>query len=270
MHRVLGLMTCFNRKEKTINSIISLIKNNPDIMFRFIVVDDNSSDGTPEELRKIDEVRVIQGNGSLYYSGGMRAAIDEALKEKEEYEYCLLFNDDVDFFPHALEKMADDRSADILVGATCDNDGALSYGGVIRTSRLRPSYEIIDWTSAQSESCDTFNANCVLIKWAVFENLGNMDPVYTHSMGDFDYGFMASKKGYSIKVHKGYIGTCIDNPVSGGWRDKTLPRLIRIKKKESPKGLPTKEWFHYLNKNYSFVTACIYSVIPYVRIILKK
>ena len=270
MHSVLGLMTCFNRKEKTIQSIYSLIAHNLNVRFRFIVVDDNSSDGTADALRQIDGVRVIPGSGSLYYSGGMRMAISEALKDNETYDYCLLFNDDVDFFPQSIEKMTENQDTDILVGATCDNDGKLSYGGVIKTSRLRPSFKIIDWTSPRADSCDTFNANCVLIKWPVFRRLGNMDPVYTHSMGDFDYGFAARGMGFQIKVQEGFVGTCCDNPVAGGWRDTALPRSLRFRKKENPKGLPAKEWFHYLHKNYSFATACVYSVIPYIRIILKK
>ena len=40
--------------------------------------------------------------------------------------------------------------------------------------------------------------------------------------------------------------------------DKNLDDIcedIRLHRKESPKGLPGKEWFHYLNKNYNFITA---------------
>ena len=270
MRRVLGLMTCYNRKEKTINSIYSLIANNLNVCFRFIVVDDNSSDGTGEALGKIDGVRVIKGSGSLFYSGGMRRAMEEALKEEESYDYCLLFNDDVEFFPHSMEKMTEDHESDILVGATCDREGKLTYGGVIRKSRIRPAFETIDWTSERADSCDTFNANCVLLKWSVFKQLGNMDPVYTHTMGDFDYGFTASRKGFRIKVQEGFVGICCDNPVAQSWRDNTLPRKTRLRKKENPKGLPAKEWFHYLRKNYSLLTACVYSMIPYLRIIFKK
>ena len=70
--KVLGLMTCFNRKEKTLNSIRKIISGNSDIVFEFIVVDDASRDGTKEALEKeFSNVTVLSGNGGLYYSGGL-------------------------------------------------------------------------------------------------------------------------------------------------------------------------------------------------------
>ena len=89
-------------------------------------------------------------------------------------------------------------------------------------------------------------------------------------MGDFDYGFKASRKGIPIWVCDFFVGQCSDNPVSGTWRDINLSRMERLKRKENPKGLPVKEWWYYLNKNYSFGTAAIYSILPYLRILLKR
>ena len=46
MTRVLALFTCFNRKEKSVHAVESLISGNPQIDFTFLVVDDGSTDGT--------------------------------------------------------------------------------------------------------------------------------------------------------------------------------------------------------------------------------
>ena len=89
-------------------------------------------------------------------------------------------------------------------------------------------------------------------------------------MGDFDYGFSAKRKGIQIKVSDRFVGVCPDNPVQVSWRNTELSFKERLKRKESPKGLPVNEWFHYLAKNYNVVTAVVYSAIPYLRIILKK
>ena len=89
-------------------------------------------------------------------------------------------------------------------------------------------------------------------------------------MGDFDYGFSAGKKGYQIRVSDNYVGVCPDNPVGVSWRNTELSMKERLRRKESPKGLPKKEWFHYLNKNYNLITALVYSAIPYMRILIKK
>lgn len=270
MTKILGLMTCFNRKDKTINSIKKL-KENRDLEFSFIVADDNSKDGTKETLSSIENVTVLEGNGNLFYSGGMRLAIAEALKCKD-IDYVLLFNDDVEFYDDAIADLVRKAQNEhcVWVGPTCDTEGELSYGGVIKKSRWRPSFEIIKADNEEGYKCDTFNANCVLIPWDLFQALGNMDSFYSHSLGDFDYGFQVNKKGFSAKVSDKYVGVCCDNPTKGGWRDTSLPKKERLKLKESPKGLPRKEWFYYLKKNYSMVTAIIYSLIPYVRILINK
>lgn len=270
MIHVLGLMTCYNRKEKTIRALNNLIQGNPNIRFSFIVADDGSTDGTFEELQKIPDVIILHGDGNLFYSGGMRLAIHRAKKEDKPYDYCLLFNDDVDFAESAIEKLCQKERGVIWVGPTCDGKKNLSYGGIVKTSKWRPKTEIVMAEEENGRECDTFNANCVLIPWKIFMQLDNIDTVYTHSMGDFDYGFSAKRKGYTIKVSDTYVGECPDNPVSVSWRNTELSAKERIRKKESPKGLPAKEWFHYLNKNYNVLTAIVYSAIPYLRILLKK
>lgn len=267
---VLGLMTCYNRKEKTVNALQRLMQGNPKISFSFLVADDGSTDGTYEELKKMPETTILRGNGSLFYSGGMRLAIAEAKRAGKAYDYCLLFNDDVDFTEGAVEKLCRKENTCIWVGPTSDEKGALSYGGIVKRSGWRPKTEIIMGKDQRGSSCDTFNANCVLIPWKIFEALDNIDEVYTHSMGDFDYGFSAVRKGFTIKVSDEFVGTCPDNPVAVSWRNTELPRKERLKRKESPKGLPGNEWFYYLKKNYNLFTAVIYSAIPYLRILLKK
>lgn len=267
---VMGLMTCFNRKEKTIHAVERLIKGNPELQFYFMIVDAGSTDGTYEALAGFPEVHLERGDGSLFYSGGMRKAIELAKKQKEAFDYCLLFNDDVDFYDSAIEKLVEKEKSVIWVGPTCDEQGTLSYGGVIKKSAWRPKTEIVMGENASGKECDTFNANCVLIPWGIFKDLENIDDVYTHSMGDFDYGFSARKKGITIKVSDEYVGVCPDNPLQVSWRNSQLSRKERLRRKESPKGLPGKEWFHYLNKNYNLLTAILYSMIPYLRILVKK
>ena len=189
MIRILGLMTCYNRKEKTLNALNHLIKGNPEVAFSFVVADDGSTDGTFEALQKIPNLMIVRGDGNLFYSGGMRLAIAEAKKMNHTFDYCLLFNDDVEFFEYAIMNLCKKDDSVIWVGPTSDGNGGLSYGGIVKTSKWRPKTEIVMANTEKGRVCDTFNANCVLIPWKIFEKLDNIDAVYTHSMGDFDYGY---------------------------------------------------------------------------------
>ena len=56
MIKVLGLMTCFNRKDKTVRALKNLIQGNPEIDFSFIVADDASTDGTAQALKEFKTV----------------------------------------------------------------------------------------------------------------------------------------------------------------------------------------------------------------------
>ena len=270
MQRVLGIFTCYNRKNKTKQCLEGLMNGNPEIDFSFVAVDDKSMDDTAVMLQQYPNIQLIQGNGSCFYSGGMRLGIEAAKECCDAYDWVLLFNDDVEFVPHALERLANYASEEkeILVGTTCDEKGALSYGGVLQASRYKPDFRIV-MSGKEKVYCDTFNANCVLIPTSVFQKLPNIDDIYTHSLGDFDYGLEAHKLGIPILASNFFVGTCCDNPLTGTWRDVSLTRRERLKKKESPKGLPRREWYHFVKKHYGFVSACWSSVTPYVKILLR-
>ena len=81
MPRVLGIFTCYNRREKTISCLKNLMQNNSSIEFFFVAVDDGSTDGTNESLALYKNVQIILGSGHCYYSGGMRLGIKEAKKK---------------------------------------------------------------------------------------------------------------------------------------------------------------------------------------------
>ena len=97
-----------------------------------MVVDDNS-DGTKDALEKINEIVVLNGKWKLFYSGGKRMAMQYALNTTRDYDYCLFFNDNMEFYSQTIEKMLSTENINriILVGPTCDTEGKLTYGGVI-------------------------------------------------------------------------------------------------------------------------------------------
>lgn len=271
---IIVIFTCHNRKDKTETCIHTLVSGNPACRFTFVVVDDNSTDGTAELLERLKskhDIRVLHGNGSLFYSGGMRLGMEYTLEQcGQAYDYMLMVNDDVVFFQNAIEKLvAQSREQDnaIIAGAMCDDIGQLSYSAVkyIRGIRCR-NMQISEW----EDSADTFCANCVLVPYHAFRKTGVMDAVYTHVMGDFDYGMMLKHNGFGIHVSKEYAGYCSNNPTANTWGDTSLGRWERIKKKENTKGLPAGEWFYFLRKNFGLATAIVKSCTPYIKILLGK
>jgi GT2 family glycosyltransferase len=80
--RLAVLMTCFNRKEMTLEALRSLFsqKQVEDLNVTVYLVDDGSRDGTSQAVaERFPRVSILQGDGSLFWNGGMRKAFAEAL-----------------------------------------------------------------------------------------------------------------------------------------------------------------------------------------------
>ncbi len=81
--KVTVIFTCFNRREKTILCMQSLQETNPDYELHFIVVDDNSTDGTVQAVNELGyNTTVLVGDGGLFWAGGMRKGIGHFLNSQ--------------------------------------------------------------------------------------------------------------------------------------------------------------------------------------------
>lgn len=268
------IFSCHNRKAKTINAIESLAEKNPHIKFVFYIVDDNSDDGTRMALKKFKskyDIFLIFGNGNLFYTKSMHLGMKFLKESQEKYQYVLLINDDVSFYDFIIENLvmeSQKKGNAIIVGATKDELGNQSYGAV-KYKKNSIHYTTLAVKDANIEA-DTFNGNCVLIPWNIFEMHDIMDDFYSHGAGDFDYGMSLSRKGIKIYSSAEYVGICHKNLRENTWQDCTLSIIKRIKLKENPKGLPFKDWFYYLKKYFGIRKAFVWSIIPYIKIFLKR
>lgn len=283
-NRITVIFTCFNRKEKTTACIRSLAEGNKGLDFSFVVVDDGSRDGTPEQLEQWNEegmkITLLHGDGNLYWAGGMQKAIAYAKEhagtgETQQAAYYLLVNDDVEFYPNAVEKLIaeaeeakqPDGKMPVMVGAMCDAEGNFSYGGIRYQKGIH--YEVVK-PQDKDRSCDSFNMNCLLVERETFLAVPNFDTHYVHSLADFDYGLEMKRRKIPMLVADFYAGKCQDNDAAGGWTDRTLSRRERLRQKESVKGAPFAPWFYFLKKNFGIGQALLHGFTPYLRILLGK
>lgn len=272
--KILAIFTCFNRRDKTEKCIRTVVSGNPECKFTFVIADDGSTDGTADCLKELTrefDIYMLRGCGNWFYSGGMYAGMEYALKNlSHDYDYMLMMNDDVEFLDNSVQNVIKQSIAQdnaVIVGAMCDNAGNLSYGAIKYISGYKyRKLSILEWEVL----ADTFNANCVLIPYGAFERLGAVDPFYRHSLGDFDYGLALKRDGNKIFQSKQFVGVCNNNSNKNTWTDSKLGIIERIRKKESVKGAPTKQWFYFLKKNFGIGLAIRGTITPYVRILLDK
>ena len=243
---------------------------------RFYLTDDGSKDGTAQAVRDaFPATYVLTGDGSLYWSGGMRKAWAEALKHG--YDFYLWLNDDTLLYPDALERLFATHDAlecpqgCIVAGSTRDPaTGELTYGGVVRTNRLKPTHFTTLPPADVPLPCDTMNGNCVLIPRAVAEKVGNVSEAFTHSIGDFDYGLRARAAGCAVWLCPGYVGVCrYDHSLAGSWKDSSLSRAQRWHEVLQPKSLPPREW-RVFTRRHAGPLWPVFWLSPYLKIFLGR
>lgn len=274
--RISVLLTCHNRRAKTLECVRRLVaQEHVAGEVRAILLDDGCTDGTADAVRaEFPQVRLLHGDGQLYWCGGMRMAFAEAIRENPDY--YLWLNDDVLLDPGALESLMEThkllavrgQEASIVVGATGDPDTGLpTYGGVVRCSWWHPfKYRLVP-PGPEPLPCDTMNGNCVLLPRSVVQKVGNLDPAFTHAMGDFDYGLRARGAGVAVYVAPGTLGSCPTNAPEGTWQDGTLPLRERWRRVRTPTGLPPREW-RVLTRRHGGWFWPLFWVLPYVRMTL--
>ncbi len=268
------LFTVHNRKKQTLASLASLFAQKPQVEIEELavyLVDDGCTDGTPQAVAEnFPRVIVIPGTGYLYWVGGMRMAFEIAMRNKG-FDFYLWLNDDTNLYFDALERLVSTSlslgSESIIVGSTHHPEtGCHTYGGVRRSNRWRPLKFIPLIPGNTLLQADTMNGNCVLIPRRIAHTLGNLDPVFTHRFGDFDYGLRARQFNFDVIVAKGYIGTCKRNDLRGSWMDPSLLPLSRLQKVITPIGFPPREWAIFA-KRYSGFFWPVYWVLAYRRVI---
>ncbi|MBS0446511.1 MAG: glycosyltransferase family 2 protein [Proteobacteria bacterium] len=281
MRRVIAVLACHNRKAQTVaclEACFASARGHADASA--VVVDDGSTDGTAAALTAAfpTGVEVLRGDGSLFWNGGMRRAMESAMAA--DPDFILWLNDDTTISPDALTVLlgthdersaAGDGPATIVVAAIADPDtGRLTYSGM-RSQRVswRPlALDLVVPQEGPPQRCDTMNGNCVLISRAAYRRLGNLSDRFVHGLGDLDYGLRASAQRVPVWLAPGVLGHCRRNAARGSFLDQTLPLGKRWQIITGPKGLPPRAWALYAQR-YGGTLWPVHWAWPYVKVLLR-
>jgi GT2 family glycosyltransferase len=267
VERIAVLMTCYNRKEKTVECLtrLKLQKGLGKYKTQIFLVDDGSQDGTGEEVRKqFPEVRILQGDGTLFWCGGMRFAFGEALKEG--FDFYLWLNDDTMLYDFALHRMLNTYNnlsdIGIIVGSLCDPENQkLTYGGSRTIGRkwFSNRYEMVQ-PNQVPQRCDLFHGNCILLPKMVATVTGNLSRAYKHGAGDIDYALRAAKFGFTSWICPGYVGSCSKNKHVEPWKNRALSLNERIEAIHHPVIIARiEDWIVYTKKHHKLLWPLFYA-----------
>ena len=271
MARIAAVMTCFNRRDKTLACLASLERQRGhDAEITPYVVDDGSTDGTGQAVaRQHPSAVLLQGDGSLFWGGGMRLALEHAFRGG--YDYYLWLNDDIDLDDDAVARLlaasrsleAEGQPAAIVVGSMRHpQTGQVTYGGRYRPSlRRRAHFVVMPPPTDHPQPTETFNGNLVLVPAAAAELVGNVDPAFRQQWGDQDYGLRARAAGATAWVAPGTFGACARNPEVVYGR---APLREELRNLTTLKQLPPGDWATFARRWMGPLWP-VYWASPYLR-----
>ncbi len=259
-NKIAVLLTCFNRKELTLICLEMLYKQEvDDLSVDIFLVDDGCTDGTGAAVKdRFENVKLISGDGNLFWNGGMRLAWNTALKG--DYDFYLWINDDSLIYTYAISKIleasqqlvANNENVGAIIGTMVDPISKVpTYGGRLCNSKFNPlSFGDVIHPCDSSVKCNFINGNFTLIPADSVKKIGILSNAFTHSMGDFDYGLRLQKSGLTCWVAPGIYGECETNSEKGGVKDNTLTVSERLKKMNNISQLPPiDEWKYFVRQH---------------------
>lgn len=259
MKNIAVLLTCFNRKNKTLKCLESLqnAKNRyqGQLNISIYLTDDGSTDGTSDAVaQNFKEVIILKGSGDLYWAEGMRNSWNEALKGN--YDAFLLINDDTEFYLNMFQELflaheyctKSHGKSGIYIGATEDKtSGQLTYSGSVITNkflytakRLKPNKTF--------QQIDLGNANIMLVTKKVVGEIGILAKGYAHGKADYDYTLTAKKAGFPILVSSVYCGHCVNDHIDfyKDFEKKSISERKKLLNK--PTGIDFKSQLKFMKK----------------------
>lgn len=256
MNNIAVLLTCHNRKETTRTCLKRLFEIRADI--DVFCVDDRSTDGTAQMItNEFPQVTLIEGDGNLFWSRGMRLAWVTA-REKKEYDFYFWLNDDLELYANAFDELLEcshlEKDQAVITGLVEEKTSHKAiYGGSDAAKRLIAA-------NGKLNEVTFLNGNFVIVPRYVFENIGFLDKHFHHDLGDVDYGLTTKEHGMHVYTSRCYIG-CTDVALRSKHmriRMSDVNIIKRFKRLYSPLGSNPFITFYFKRKHQGFIGALIY------------
>ena len=248
-HKIAVLMTCHNRRNKTLVCLRSLwrsIEDAKDVEATVFLVDDGSTDGTAASVSKeFPEVHLLKGDGTLYWARGMHMSWECAVSINVDWDGYLWLNDDIELDRNALSR---------TMGRTKDNPNNIIVGALRDRASGCTVYGIAD--------NGLFTGSFVFIPRIVYQKIGVLSNLYKHAWADYDYCMKCKRAGISYCSISSTVGVVESHPLRPSL--KALSLVERWRMLSNPKGWCLSDLWTYRIRNFGFFSAvlsCIHMVV---------
>jgi GT2 family glycosyltransferase len=171
---------------------------------RIVLVDDGSTDGTRQCVeREFPRVTVLEGNGTLWWAGGVNRGMEHALGKAFPDDFLLILNNDLSFgedFVAALCRESVERGRAAVVAVSVDG----------RTGKTADTGYLVDWKGVRIVPAhrdskgpppepDAFTTRGLLLPVPVAAAAGKLrEKELPHYLSDIEYTLRIRKMGLPI------------------------------------------------------------------------
>lgn len=208
----------YNGLKETLECLESIRKLKKDkLETEIIMIDNNSTDGSPEALAKIKDINFIQNDRNLGFSAGNNIGIKQALKINSDL--VLIVNNDTIVDSDLLINLTKaSKSFDIISSKIYFAKGFEFHKNLYKKEELGKviwfAGAIIDWDNilgkhigvdevdkgqfSKPQEVDFATGACMLVKREVFEKIGYFDERYFLYLEDMDFCVRAKRLSFKI------------------------------------------------------------------------
>ncbi|MEM9092164.1 MAG: glycosyltransferase [Cyanobacteria bacterium P01_F01_bin.53] len=170
---------------------------------QIIVVDDDSSDGTPELIeQQFPTVHLLRGDGDLWWTGAIAQAMAYAA-DTLNTDYIIWLNDDITLADNFIEQVVQhcqQPSQKLLTGGIIcaqQHPDWIVFGGVIASQLINDTCQF----DQPVLNVDTLNGNIAILPTRIIADIGLPDTErFRHYGGDFEYICRAKCNGYTAQL----------------------------------------------------------------------
>ncbi|MBT4792551.1 MAG: glycosyltransferase family 2 protein [Halobacteriovoraceae bacterium] len=196
--------------------LTSIYKNTKNISYEVIVVDDCSPDHSPQMVReKFPQAKLIENEKNLRYTETNNKGLDAC-----QGRFGLLLNSDVEVHEGAFEKLVTfmDQNKDVAAAGPklINPDGSvqhcirsfpglmvmvlqtLNFHKIFPGNRFTDKYYNTDFDYNLTQPIDSIGTTAFIIRRSIWENIGKLDPKFTHHFVDLSYCLMLKQKSEKV------------------------------------------------------------------------